>query len=58
VFVIQQENTTRIAPFEAVDLLFAEVLRQVHSEGVEVHAYRCGVEMEGIEIKEKIQVSL
>jgi len=57
VFVIQREDATRFAPFEAIDPDFAAALRRVHREGVEVHAFRCEVSLEKIEIVDEIQVT-
>lgn len=58
VFVAQRGDATRFKPHETIDLEFAEVLRQVHAQGVEIHAYRCDVTLEGIEIADEIPVEL
>jgi sugar fermentation stimulation protein A len=58
VFVAQREDAARFAPFEAVDPNFARDLRQTHQLGVEIHAYRCAVSTQRIEIVEEIPVDL
>ncbi len=58
VFIAQREDALRFAPFEKIDPEFAEVLRQINYEGVEIHAYRCKVSTENIEIDEEIPVDL
>ncbi len=56
VFVAMREDAVRFAPFEAVDPAFAAALREVRTEGVEVHAYRCNVSLEKIEVAEEITI--
>ena len=58
VFIAQREDAYRFAPFDAVDPDFAEVLRQISEVGVEIHAYRCLVSTENIEIVEEVPVGL
>ena len=58
VFVAQREDAVRFAPFESVDPEFSKTLREVHRAGVEVHAYRCDVSLEKIEIAEEISIDL
>lgn len=58
VFIAQREDTLKFAPFEAVDPAFAEILRKVNGKGVEVHAYRCQVNTERIEIVHELPVEL
>ncbi len=58
VFVAQREDAVRFAPFEAVDPAFAAALREVRAEEVEVHAYRCAVSLEEIEVAAEIHVNL
>lgn len=58
VFVAQRADATRFKPHETVDPEFAEVLCQAHAQGVEIHAYRCDVTLEGIEIADEIPVEL
>jgi len=58
VFVAQREDVLSFAPFETIDPEFTETLRQVHKEGVEVHAYRCDVSLEKVAIAEEIPVDL
>ena len=58
VFVAQRADATRFKSHETVDPEFTEVLRQAHAQGVEIHAYRCDVTLEGIEIADEIPVEL
>lgn len=58
VFIAQRDDMVGFIPFDEVDPLFGETLRQVHAQGVEVHAYRCTVSPEKIEIAEEIPVKL
>ena len=58
VFVAQREDALTFAPYEAIDPDFAEALRHAVENGVEVHAYRCAVSTERVEIAEEIPVSL
>lgn len=58
VFVAQREDALRFTPFELIDYEFAETLREVCRAGVEVHAYRCSISLEKIEIAEEIPVDL
>ena len=58
VFVTQREDAHWFAPFEDIDPDFAQTLRQVREQGVTVHAYRCQVSLEGVEISAEIPVKL
>lgn len=58
VFIAQREDALQFMPNEEIDPQFAQVLRQVKQVGVEVHAYRCVVNTERIEIAEEIPVIL
>ena len=58
VFVAQRADATRFKPHETIDPEFTEVLRQAHAQRVEIHAYRCDVTLEGIEIADEIPVEL
>ncbi len=58
VFIAQRGDAVRFTPFESVDPAFDETLRRVHHQGVGIHAYRCDVRLEGIEIAEEIPVML
>jgi sugar fermentation stimulation protein A len=58
VFIAQREDAQKFAPFEAVDPVFAQVLREVNTKGVEVHAYVCQVSTERIEINRELLVDL
>ena len=58
VFIAQREDAFQFMPFEEIDPQFAQVLSQVNQAGVEVHAFRCAVNTERIEIAEEIPVNL
>jgi sugar fermentation stimulation protein A len=58
VFIAQREDAQKFAPFEAVDPVFAQTLREVNAHGVEVHAYICRVSTECIEINRELPVDL
>ena len=56
VFIAQRSDAQRFTPYETVDPEFAAGLRRLNRAGVEVHAYRCDVRLDGIEIAEEIPV--
>ena len=58
VFIAQRGDTLRFSPFKAVDPEFTETLRHVHDAGVAVHAYRCEVSLEKMEIAQEVPVEL
>jgi sugar fermentation stimulation protein A len=58
VFVAQRGDALTFAPYEAIDPDFAEALRHAVENGVEVHAYRCVVSTERIEVIEEIPMVL
>jgi sugar fermentation stimulation protein A len=58
VFVAQRGDALTFAPYEAIDPEFAEALRHAVENGVEVHAYRCAVSTERIEVAEEITIHL
>ena len=58
VFIAQREDALTFSPYEAIDPDFANALRHAVEKGVAVHAYRCAVSTERIEIAEEIPVSL
>ena len=58
VFIAQRADAYRFTPYQAIDPDFADTLRRVHDAGVGIHAYRCEVTLEKIEIVEEIPVEL
>lgn len=58
VFIAQRNDAQHFTPFEAVDPAFTETLRKVAQAGVDIHAYRCAVSLEGIEIVDEMPVCL
>jgi sugar fermentation stimulation protein A len=58
VFIAQREDARYFSPCENIDPEFSDALRRVQHAGVAVHAYRCAVTLESIEIAEEIPVNL
>lgn len=58
VFIAQRQDVQVFTPFEDIDPGFAADLRAVYRQGVEVHAYRCQVSLEHIEIDQEIPVRI
>lgn len=58
VFIAQREDALTFTPYETVDPDFTDALRHAVKNGVEVHAYRCAVSTERIEIVEEITSKL
>jgi sugar fermentation stimulation protein A len=58
VFIAQRGDATSFTPYETIDPAFAETLRQVQRQGVAVHAYRCIVGLDMIEIADEIPIEL
>jgi sugar fermentation stimulation protein A len=58
VFIAQRGDAARFASYGTIDPAFAETLRQVQRRGVAVHAYRCNVGLDKIEIADEIPVEL
>lgn len=57
-FVIQRSDVTGFAPHPTADPAFAAALRQAHSQGVEVFAWRCAVDHNAIELTDQTPVAL
>jgi len=58
VFIAQRADANSFSPHVAIDPNFAETLRCVHQQGVAIHAYRCDVSLEKIEITDEIMVDI
>jgi len=58
VFVIQRADAEEFAPNDAVDPLFGLALREAHSRGVHIYAYRCKVTPAEIELGDEVPVRL
>ncbi|MDW8317275.1 MAG: DNA/RNA nuclease SfsA [Anaerolineae bacterium] len=58
VFVVQRQDVLAFSPHPSADPAFAEALRRASRAGVEVYAYRCAVDLAGIEITEPVEVRL
>ena len=57
VFVAQHAAARAVRPDETIDPGFAVALRSALAEGVEVYAYRCPIERDGIRLGEQIPVT-
>ena len=57
-FVIQRSDGTTFKPADHIDLKYAQALKEVHQQGVEILAYRANVSPTEIELKNKISYSL
>lgn len=57
-FVVNREDVTSFAPADHIDPTYGELLRKADKAGVEILAYRCEVNPEGIHLKKKIPVKL
>jgi sugar fermentation stimulation protein A len=58
VFVAQRGDAQAFTPFEDMDPNFAQTLRQVSQNGVEIHAYRCDIDTKFINIAEEIKIEI
>jgi sugar fermentation stimulation protein A len=58
VFVVQRDDAQRFAPHDEADQDFGQILRMAAHAGVEVHAWRCRVSTEAIQLLEAISVIL
>ncbi|SFS43653.1 DNA/RNA nuclease SfsA [Marininema halotolerans] len=58
VFIIFMKGVTYFTPLEAVDPLFAEALKKAKQAGIELRAYDCTVNQEGIELNQAIPIRL
>jgi sugar fermentation stimulation protein A len=54
VFIAQREDAEKFAPHAEIDPEFAKTLEAVNEQGVEIHAYRCDVDLSSITIREEI----
>ncbi|MHB9132174.1 MAG: DNA/RNA nuclease SfsA [Armatimonadota bacterium] len=58
VFIIQRNDAHHLSPNRATDPDFAAALEDALHRGVEVYAYACRVEPEGITIERRVEVRL
>lgn len=58
VFIAQREDVQSFSPYTEIDPEFAETLKTVNQQGVEIHAYRCIVNLSLIEVREEIPLHL
>ncbi len=57
-FVIQRPDADAFAPNDDADPVFGETLRCAYAKGVRVLAYRCAVDLAGIELQSPVPVLL
>jgi sugar fermentation stimulation protein A len=57
-FVIQRDDAQCFAPYDEADPSFGQILRQAAEADVEVHAWRCCVNREAIQLLDTIPVML
>jgi sugar fermentation stimulation protein A len=58
VFVAQRDDAQRFTPNDEADPGFGQILRQAAQAGVEIHAWRCCVSTEAIQLLDAISVIL
>jgi sugar fermentation stimulation protein A len=58
VFVVQRDDATQLRPHDEADPAFGRALRHAARAGVEVHAWRCRVSQEEIQLSAAIPVRL
>jgi sugar fermentation stimulation protein A len=58
IFIIQRPDAHYFRPNDATDPRFGESLREAAKRGVEIYAYNCDVDLEGISLKEKVPILL
>lgn len=58
VFVVQREDVARFAPHAEADPVFTQTLRRAAKLGVEVYAWRCQVDLAGIQFLDSVPVVL
>lgn len=56
VWFVQRDDAHRLAPYREADPAFADAVADARTAGVELHAYRCRVSPEGIEVLDEIPV--
>ncbi len=56
VFIVQRADARAFAPHPTADPAFGAALREAAAAGVGVHAFRCAVSLEGIEVAAEVQV--
>ena len=58
VFMVQRPDAVRFAPHDASDPTFGQKLREAHAAGVQIVAYACGVDLDGITVRHQILLVL
>lgn len=57
-FVVQRDDCDRLRPADDLDPVYAQTLREAAAAGVEILAYACTVDTDGIEISRSMRVEL
>ncbi len=57
-FVVQRDDCDRLRPADDLDPVYAQTLREAAAAGVEILAYACTVDTDGIEISRSMHVEL
>lgn len=57
-FVVQRDDCDRLRPADDLDPVYAKTLREAAAAGVEILAYACTVDTDGIEISRSMRVEL
>ncbi|MBM7555484.1 DNA/RNA nuclease SfsA [Halanaerobacter jeridensis] len=58
IFLIQRDDANKFIPHRRIDLQFADKLKEAQEAGVEIYAWNCQVNLEGIELEEEINVEV
>ena len=58
IFVIQRDDADKFIPHRRIDLKFADKLKEAEEAGVEIYAWNCEVDLDGIELKEDVNVEV
>lgn len=57
-FLIQLEGVSRFSPNDSTDPEFGNALRLANENGIDIFAYNCIVDKEGIQINEEVEIIL
>lgn len=58
VYVVQREDVDSFSPARSIDPLYAKLLEEAISSGVEVYVYQCRLDKSGIHLKKELPYSL
>jgi sugar fermentation stimulation protein A len=57
-FIIQRDDAVSFSPHREMDPIFASTLKEAHSSGVEVWAYKCKLSLDDIILDQQVAVEL